>query len=221
MIRACLALMLATSLSAVELVDDERYRFLVERYEQSLAHWEGTPGALPLRVELASACFDARMYWRAVELLEAVVADYPSFAPAWSNLSVNYGKMGMYDQAIAAIDRRMRLDPDDVMHAKLVKASWLLGTGDRAGAQRLIEATPDPGGDRSAFYHSCLACFHADSGELERLQHHVDRVLALDPEGERTFFERDVVFDPYRDQAWFIERFGVTLAGGASAEAAP
>lgn len=218
MIRAYICLMLLPILPAVDLVDDERYRFLVERYEASLANWDGTPFALPLQMELAGACFDARMYWRGAEVLEQVVERYPDYAGAWSNLSVNYGKMGMYDKAITAADRSMALEPDQAMHAKLVKASWLLRSGEVEAAQALVDATPNPGGELAPFFHTCLACFHADAGNVEALKEHIDRARVLDPDGDETFYRRDVVFDPYRDQPWFIERFGTTLAGGSSAD---
>jgi hypothetical protein len=37
------------------------------------------------------------------------------------------------------------------------------------------------------------------------------KALKADPES-KTFFARDVVFDPYRAKPWFIELVGETLA---------
>lgn len=52
---------------------------------------------------------------------------------------------------------------------------------------------------------------HATAEDETALAYNMRKALKADPES-KTFFARDVVFDPYRAKPWFIELVGETLA---------
>jgi tetratricopeptide (TPR) repeat protein len=54
-------------------------------------------------------------YAEAVRLLEAAVAAQPRFADAWEALGVLYDKVGRTDDAIAAMQRLLEVDPEAIM----------------------------------------------------------------------------------------------------------
>ncbi len=49
----------------------------------------------------------------AASSLEGVTTDYPDYAPAWQGLGAVYESQGKTDEAIAAYEKAIELDPDD------------------------------------------------------------------------------------------------------------
>jgi hypothetical protein len=60
------------------------------------------------------------------------------------------------------------------------------------------------------FYWACRACFYASVGDVAELQAAIPKAMSGDADS-RSFFERDVIFDAYRGEPWFIELVGKTL----------
>ena len=201
----------AGPLAALDLVDDHRYREKVVQAESALAQASGLQARTLATFELASACFQNRQYDRFAELYESMLPRYAEASWVHANLSVAYGKLGRYEEALQAADRAIRLDPAG-FHARIVKASWLHRSGQARAATALVAGVAAPVGEGLAFYHACMACYSADAGDVEALERHIDRALELGHDD--TFFRRDAVFDPYRDEAWYRERFGETVVPG-------
>ncbi len=94
--------------------------------------------------------------------------------------------------------------------------SWLpspVQTGKHAEASTLFASIPVPaaGSEREALYYGCKACFYASAGDKEQLSQAITRSLELADDHFVKFVRRDVVFDRYRQEAWFVELVGVTV----------
>lgn len=166
--------------------------------------------ALTHALRLADLAFPARRYDVGEAQMRLAIAMVPGFADLHSNLSVMLGKQGRYAEAEAAARAALALDPA-CLHARLVQPSWELGLGRREAALAAFAAVPvpaDPAGQ--ALYHGAVACFFADVGDRERTAQGIRDALAVDPEA-MTFFRRDVVFDRYRAEPWFVDLVGPTL----------
>ena len=155
---------------------------------------------------LAGLAFDV------VAQMRRAVAIAPQVAALHSNLSVMLGKQGRFAEAAEAARAALALDPT-YLHARLVLPSWTLGLGQREASIADFLAIPVPEEvDDQVLYHAAVACFFADAGDEERVAAGIRAALAADAEREvMTFFRRDVVFDRYREQPWFVDLVGATL----------
>lgn len=162
---------------------------------------------------LADAAFDARRYDLAETAMRSALAYAPDHPAIHSNLSVMLGKQGRFAEAAAAARAALALDPT-WLHARLVLPSWELGLGQREAALAAFAAVAMPAdADEQRLYHAAVACFFADVGDPERVAQGIRDALAADPEGDvKTFFRRDVVFDRYRSEPWFVDLVGATRA---------
>ena len=73
----------------------------------------------------------------AASSLEGVTTDYPDYAPAWQGLGAVYESQGKTDEAIAAYEKAIELDPDDEAGVKSTAESRieaLEGTVDETDA---------------------------------------------------------------------------------------
>jgi tetratricopeptide (TPR) repeat protein len=159
----------------------------------------------------SSACMDNRDYARAEHAARSLVALAPHYNLVHSNLSVVLGKQGKYQEALQEAEIASLLNPGDSLHPEAVACSWLYHLGRKQEAVDRFKAIPVPADARKArAYWGCKACFYASVGDPELLKPAIAMALQLDPE-DRGFFERDVVFDAYRAEPWFIELVGRTL----------
>jgi predicted Zn-dependent protease len=159
---------------------------------------------------LSSAAFTARRYDRGEWAMREAVKLAPETVSAWSNLSVMLGKQRKYAAAQAAVRRALALDGGH-LHARLVAPSWTLGLGHREQAIAEFTALPIPTDpDEAHLYWSAAACFYADAGDAGKVEQGIREALILQP-NMKEFFQRDLVFDPYRGKEWFIELVGPTL----------
>jgi adenylate cyclase len=103
-------------------------------------------------------------------------------------------------QAMAAVERRLHLDPDDD-RALYLGAGLDVSYGDRArGFKRIERAVQLMGDDFATLYNA--ACFYAKAGELERALALLDRAVA-NGRGSRRWVEQDPDFDPLRGDPRF------------------
>ena len=209
-----LLLALLVPLAAVDhprLRDDDVWR---TRLDRALA--EPAPAEPEARIahawRLADVAFDARRYDVGEAQMRAALAVAPGLAPLHSNLSVMLGKLGRFAEAAAAAEAALALDPT-YLHARLVLPSWQLGLGQREAALAAFAVIPVPDDEQERrLYHAAAACFFADAGDAVRVAQGIRAALAADPEQEvMTFFRRDVVFDRYRAEPWFVDLVGATL----------
>lgn len=166
-------------------------------------------------LKLSSAYSNMRQYAAAEKTQRILLSSYPDMTFLHSNLSVYLGKQGKYEEAKAAAEKALSLDPDYI-HAKWVLPSWQWNLGDHETALKNFNAIPVPVPEDKgllSLYYGCMACFYADVGDPKKVEFAITKSLELDdsPEG-RAFFERDVVFDKFRDRKWFISLVGKTLS---------
>ena len=77
-------------------------------YERALAQQPGDPG---VTVDLSVAYFYSGETARAIETAEQVIAESPEFAPAHFNVAIFYRATGQNDQAVAALERYLEIEP--------------------------------------------------------------------------------------------------------------
>ena len=82
----------------------------VEYYDTYLAD---NPGAKSATVDRAICVFYAGDTDQAIEALEALISDDPSFAPAWANLGMFYESQGSTEKAVDAYRRAIEASAED------------------------------------------------------------------------------------------------------------
>lgn len=82
----------------------------VEYYDTYLAE---NPGAKSATVDRAICVFYAGDTDQAIEALEALISDDPSFAPAWANLGMFYESQGSTEKAADAYRRAIEASAED------------------------------------------------------------------------------------------------------------
>lgn len=214
-----LALVLLTMsvLPAMDLVDDPVYRRMAVALE---AKGNRDPND---DLRLAGLYSDAWQYDKSEALYRKHLTVADRYPLIYANLSVFAGKQAKYaeaiewaDKAISAGKRLQAAQPDagvDIMHPTLVKASWLWESGKHDEAKTLFNsiAVPPAGDPSESTYWGCRACFYGSVGDQAELSAAIGKCLDLADEHFVTFIRRDVVFDRYRAQPWFIELVGITL----------
>lgn len=159
----------------------------------------------------SSACMDNRDYVNGEYAARAMVALAPQYNIAHSNLSVALGKQGKYQEALQEAEIAKLLNMRDSMHPDAVACSWLYHLGRKDEAIERFKRIPVPTDPRAVgFYWSCRACFFASVGDVPELTAAIAQAMKLGTDS-RSFFERDVIFDAYRAEPWFIELIGKTL----------
>ncbi|MBE0416961.1 MAG: tetratricopeptide repeat protein [Coriobacteriia bacterium] len=78
-------------------------------YEQALASQPGDPN---VAVDMAIAYFYSGQTSRAIEVAEQVMAQSPEFGPAYFNGGIFYRAAGRTDDAIAALQRYLEVEPE-------------------------------------------------------------------------------------------------------------
>ena len=103
------------------------------------------------------------------------------------------------------------LDPANSLHPNAVACSWLYCLGRKQEAIERFQRIPVPTESHALrAYWGCKSCFYASVGSVDEIKTAITNALTIDPE-DRGFFERDMVFDQYRAEPWFIELVGQTL----------
>lgn len=111
--RACSSW--GTSVAMLAATDDERSHG-TELIERAIGYYDRyleLDNASDARSERAMCEYYLGDAETAVADLEAVTTDDPDYAPAWSSLGSLYEAQGQTDQAIAAYQKAVELDPDD------------------------------------------------------------------------------------------------------------
>ena len=105
-------------------------------------------------------------------------------------------------RGLAAVERRLRLNPDDV-RALYMGGGMEVRFGSRARGldylARAVETSPD---DFATLYN--VACAYADVGEVDRALEALDRAVGTG-RGNRQWFENDADLDPLRSTPRFQE----------------
>lgn len=203
-------------LPAMDLVDDPVYLRMAAALESKTDRDPNDD------LRLAGIYSDARQYAKSEVLYRKHVDVAERFPLIYANLSVFAGKQAKYaeaiewaDKAISAGRQIMVANPEaevDLMHPTLVKASWLWESGQQGAAKALFAsvAVPIVGDASESTYWSCRACFYGSVGDQAELTAAIGKCLDLADSHLATFIRRDVVFDRYRAQPWFIELVGIT-----------
>lgn len=158
-----------------------------------------------------AACMDNRAYADAEIAARTMMVVLPRYNLVDSNLSVVLGKQGKYQEALQEAEIAKLLDPADSMHADAVACSWLFYLGRKQEAITRFQHIPVPTDVHALpFYWGCKACFYASVGIVDEIKTSITNALAADA-SNRSFFERDIVFDRYRAEPWFIALVGTTL----------
>ncbi len=212
--RYLLVLCLLSGLAAAEpiqLANDETYAQKVQAVWAAKRDGKDPQALFRWLWSYSSACGDNRDYANAEYAARAMVALAPQYNIAHSNLSVALGKQGKYQEALQEAEIAKLLNPGDSMHPDAVACSWLYHLGRKQEAIDRFKAIPVPSEPQMArFYWACRACFYASVGDVAELQAAIPKAMSGDAES-RSFFERDVIFDTYRGEPWFIELVGKTL----------
>lgn len=158
-----------------------------------------------------SACVNCRHYAEAETACRAVMTLAPQYALSHSNLSVVLGKQGKYQEALQEAEIAKLLDPSNSMHADAVACSWMYFLGQKQEAIDRFQLIPVPtDADEVRVYWGCRACFYSTVGTVDEIKSSIGNALQMDPEN-RAFFERDITFDRYRAEPWFVALVGQTL----------
>lgn len=97
---------LGAAQQSINLIDDAR-----QSYSHAL---QLDPKQFSVRSNMAAMDINARNYAVAAQTLLDLVRDSPNFSPAWANLSAVYLNTGKLDEALAAANRAIGLDPTSV-----------------------------------------------------------------------------------------------------------
>lgn len=128
-----------------------------------------------------------------------------------SNLSVILGKQGKYEEALREAEIAKFLNPDDTMHADAVACSWLYALGRKEEAIHRFDTIAVPAEPYGCgVYWACKAALYCEVGDIAVIEASIKQSLQAFP-NERKFFERDIIFDKYRDSEWFVGLIGKTL----------
>lgn len=158
-----------------------------------------------------SACTNNRDYAAAESAARALMALAPQYNLVHSDLSVILGKQGRYPEALQEAEIAKLLNPADSMHADAVACSWLYYLGRKQEAIERFQRIPLPTeAHMLGVYWGCRACFYATVGTVAEITSAIANALTSDPD-QRAFFERDIVFDRYRGDSWFVGLVGKTL----------
>ena len=212
--RYLLVLCLLSGLSAAESVELANGKTYADKVQAVLAAKPDgkDPQALFQWIwSYSSACMDNRDYANAENAARALLALAPQYNIVHSNLSVVLGKQGKYQEALQEAEIAKLLDPSDSMHPDAVACSWLFHLGKKQDAINRFKAITVPTELHAArAYWGCKACFYASVGDANEVRPAIAMALKMDPDN-KGFFERDVVFDTFRAEPWFIELVGKTL----------
>jgi tetratricopeptide (TPR) repeat protein len=162
--------------------------------------------------KLSVAYTDMRKYDEAEVVDKAIVAISPGYFASHSNLSVDYGKQGKFDAAIEEAKIAILLCPGDAMHPYLLLCTWLYLSGQKEAAFQIfakIEIPTDV--KRRSLYYGCKASFYSSVGDAAIVKESITEAIKTNTP-HLSFFERDISFDRYRNEDWFIELVGKTLA---------
>lgn len=165
---------------------------------------------IDLLYRIRSASFYARDYATAEKYAREILKLKPKESIEHSNLSVYLGKQGKFKEAETEAREAIKLDPGN-SHAFMVLASWEWHLRKREKALQTFKSVvvPEDPGERR-YYEGCKACFYASVGDEKEIEAAISKCLELDD--RKDFFERDIIFDPYRGKDWFIKLVGETLA---------
>ncbi len=167
---------------------------------------------------------DARMYQDAERVWALAMKGQAITDPMmYSNMSVFIGKQRKFPEAVAWADKALAIDKGH-FHAKIVKASWLTESGDHVAGDRWYQecvADSATRGSDPALYWSCMACYLASRGDVKALEQAITQVINTQDDASLTFLRRDIVFDPYREAAWFLRLVGPTVVQPAAPAHAP
>jgi tetratricopeptide (TPR) repeat protein len=121
---------------------------------------------------------------QAVARYREVLADNPRMIDAWQGLGQSLADLGRSDQAIAAFDRVIELDPARPgTHLALARLHGMAGRADRARQHAEVAAEGDPGGA-----HELLAQLAMDRGDVAQAAAHARRSVAADDRREVSHF---------------------------------
>lgn len=147
--------------------------------------------------------------------------------PAHSLLHVNLaeflGRLNRFEEAAAEARAGLALaggagDMAELYYLcaahSLATWEWVLGEKDHAN--ELVENVKLPEDPMNRWMCRCQRCVYwAVTGEEEKLRREVEEAFALvpvceelDAEHAAAFFVCDIVYDPFREKDWFIDRFG-------------
>lgn len=207
---------LVLNVSAMDLVDDPVYQRMAAALESKTDRDPNDD------LRLAGIYSDARQYDKSEALYLKHVAVADRYPVIYANLSVSAGKQAKYaeaiewaDKALSAAQRILAVNPHaavDLMHPVLVKASWLWESGKQVEAKALFAsvAVPGVGDSEESTYWGCRACFYGSVGDQTELTAAIGKCLDLADSQMVTFIRRDIVFDRYRTEPWFIKLVGIT-----------
>ena len=148
---------------------------LERNLEAWLAHEEmsGEEGLrFAARHEEVQVYMSQRRYALARRSAEALLQERPTFAPALNNLSLVYYAEGQLDQALAAAQRVVVFDPENV-HAlsNLARFHCLMGQVEEARqCVARLRASPAPAAERSLKVAEALSYLGDDAGVLDVFQ---------------------------------------------------
>ena len=147
----------------------------------------------------------ARDYDGAIEQLHKTLELEPNFHSVYAVLSGVYSQKGLFEQAIAAFERTIELNPDapDQLAARAVfHAQW----GKREKALELLEAAKAAGDSPSM-----IAGAYAQLGDADRAFEWLERAFTDAPDG-LLYVKVSPWSDPVRDDPRFqrfLERLGM------------
>ena len=164
---------------------------------------------------VAGSYFNARLYSDAERIYNIAIKGLPITDPMiYSNMSVFIGKQGRYNEAISWADKALKMRPND-FHGKIVKASWLIESGDKEGGDKLFDECVSDAKFKElhkSFYWDCLSCYLASSDRKDELKDAISKAVENGDLYSMKFIKMDIVFDKYRNENWFIQLVGKTIA---------
>lgn len=141
--------------SAATIADETAVRLAVDAYNRVLALRGDEINPEILR-NVVAANLELGDYDAALDFADRAQALMPGDASLWSIRADVYGRMERYNDAVAALDRTLQLDPA-YPQAKLRRGFFKLQSGDSAGAIADLRAAVDAGADADVVAGQLLA----------------------------------------------------------------
>lgn len=202
--------LLSFSVQAVELNNAERYEILLARANADEGGSEERQVQRLYALKWAHDCM--RQYKEAEAVSDKLIARAGNRADLLFDKSCYVGKQGRFDDALKLAEEGLGKRPDD-LRGKMVKAIWLAALDRKDDVAAILKGlqVPKLGEKDHNLYWLCKAYVMArlnDAGEVERAIRECMRSDA-DHWGYDCF-QRDVTFDPFRTQQWFVDLVGKT-----------
>jgi tetratricopeptide (TPR) repeat protein len=166
---------------------------------------------------LGNAAHLARYEPLAVEACRESLHRWPHDGATLGNLACSLACEGKFEDALKAIDEAATTSRPNQIQLAGVRAEclWQLGRHEEAKECFSTMERPEQSDYQLQMWLACQAYYHADADhDLDACRKTIGELLGMPHTTHwRNQFRRDVTFDAYRQEAWFIDLMGKTAVG--------